>query len=118
VISGREMSEPQMLEECSRLMRERDPDVIEGHNIFRFDLAWPRPGPRAPNGPRMAFMSLTLRLRSHEDGNNAGDDERHSLGLQGSLLPASTAFTPTPSAPPPPAPARSACPCRDTSSSR
>jgi DNA polymerase elongation subunit (family B) len=40
VISGRELSEPEMLEFCSRLIRERDPDVIEGHNIFRFDLEY------------------------------------------------------------------------------
>ena len=40
VISGREHSEPEMLELCSRLIRERDPDVIEGHNIFRFDLEY------------------------------------------------------------------------------
>lgn len=40
VISGHDLAEPEMLEECSRLIRERDPDVIEGHNIFRFDLEY------------------------------------------------------------------------------
>jgi DNA polymerase elongation subunit (family B) len=40
VLSGRDMSEAEMLAECSRLVRERDPDVIEGHNIFRFDLEY------------------------------------------------------------------------------
>ena len=40
VISGRAMAEGLMLEECSRLIHERDPDVIEGHNIFRFDLEY------------------------------------------------------------------------------
>ncbi len=40
VISGRDHSEPEMLELCSRLIRERDHDVIEGHNIFRFDLEY------------------------------------------------------------------------------
>jgi len=40
VLSGREMSEREMLEQCSRLISERDPDVIEGHNIFRFDLEY------------------------------------------------------------------------------
>ena len=34
------MSEPALLEECARLIRARDPDVIEGHNIFRFDLEY------------------------------------------------------------------------------
>lgn len=40
VLSGAECSEPELLTECSRLLRERDPDVIEGHNIFRFDLEY------------------------------------------------------------------------------
>jgi DNA polymerase elongation subunit (family B) len=40
VLSGAEMSEPELLAECSRLIRERDPDVLEGHNIFRFDLEY------------------------------------------------------------------------------
>lgn len=40
VVSGREHSEPEMLELCSQLIRERDPDVLEGHNIFRFDLEY------------------------------------------------------------------------------
>ncbi|HEU4439746.1 MAG TPA: DNA polymerase domain-containing protein [Methylomirabilota bacterium] len=40
VLSGAEMSEAQLLAECSRLIRERDPDVLEGHNIFRFDLEY------------------------------------------------------------------------------
>jgi DNA polymerase elongation subunit (family B) len=40
VISGRDLSEPEMLEACARLIGERDPDVIEGHNLFRFDLPY------------------------------------------------------------------------------
>jgi DNA polymerase elongation subunit (family B) len=39
-LSGAELSEAELLAECSRLIRERDPDVIEGHNIFRFDLEY------------------------------------------------------------------------------
>jgi DNA polymerase elongation subunit (family B) len=38
VLRGDRLDEAAMLRECSRLIRERDPDVIEGHNIFRFDL--------------------------------------------------------------------------------
>ncbi len=38
VISAAEMSEKELLEEFVRIINERDPDVIEGHNIFRFDL--------------------------------------------------------------------------------
>jgi len=40
VLSGAEMPEADLLAECSRLIRERDPDVIEGHNVFRFDLEY------------------------------------------------------------------------------
>ena len=40
VLSGAQLSERDLLVECSRLIRERDPDVLEGHNIFRFDLEY------------------------------------------------------------------------------
>jgi len=40
VISRREMSEKEMIAAISRVISEWDPDVIEGHNIFRFDLAY------------------------------------------------------------------------------
>lgn len=40
VVRGDRLDEPGLLEECTRLIRERDPDVIEGHNIFRFDLQY------------------------------------------------------------------------------
>ena len=40
VISGKALREPDMLRELVRLVRERDPDVIEGHNLFRFDLEY------------------------------------------------------------------------------
>jgi DNA polymerase elongation subunit (family B) len=40
VLRGDRMDEAAMLAECSRLIRERDPDVVEGHNIFRFDLEY------------------------------------------------------------------------------
>ena len=39
VIDGRYKNEAEMLTELVSLIRTRDPDVIEGHNIFRFD--WP-----------------------------------------------------------------------------
>ena len=37
-LSGRQMDEPEMLREMVRLIQERDPDVLEGHNLFNFDL--------------------------------------------------------------------------------
>ena len=40
VVRGDRLAEAGLLAECSRVIRERDPDVIEGHNIFRFDLEY------------------------------------------------------------------------------
>jgi DNA polymerase elongation subunit (family B) len=40
VISGKALDEPDMLKELVRHIRERDPDVLEGHNLFRFDLEY------------------------------------------------------------------------------
>lgn len=38
VLSGRDMSEKEMVEELVRTVQERDPDILEGHNIFNYDL--------------------------------------------------------------------------------
>ena len=38
VISGKDLSEKEILEELLRTVQERDPDIIEGHNIFNYDL--------------------------------------------------------------------------------
>lgn len=40
VLRGDRMDERTMLEEMVRIVRERDPDVIEGHNLFRFDFEY------------------------------------------------------------------------------
>ncbi|PYN78988.1 MAG: DNA polymerase II [Candidatus Rokuibacteriota bacterium] len=40
VVRGDRLDERALLGECSRIICERDPDVIEGHNIFRFDLEY------------------------------------------------------------------------------
>jgi DNA polymerase elongation subunit (family B) len=40
VLRGDRMDERAMLEELVRIVRERDPDIIEGHNLFRFDLEY------------------------------------------------------------------------------
>ncbi len=34
------MDEPDMIRELNRIVRERDPDVLEGHNLFNFDLPY------------------------------------------------------------------------------
>ena len=40
VVRGDRLDEPALLAETTRIIGERDPDVIEGHNIFRFDLEY------------------------------------------------------------------------------
>jgi DNA polymerase I len=40
IITGHDLTEAQMLAELSLELRRRDPDVIEGHNLFRFDLPY------------------------------------------------------------------------------
>jgi len=40
VLSGADMSEKELLERFVEIVRERDPDVLEGHNIFNFDLPY------------------------------------------------------------------------------
>ncbi|MBI2061422.1 MAG: DNA polymerase II [Nitrospirae bacterium] len=40
VLFGKDMKESEMIEQLNTLIRERNPDVIEGHNLFRFDLEY------------------------------------------------------------------------------
>ena len=40
LISGKDFDEATMLREFTREIHERDPDIIEGHNLFRFDLEY------------------------------------------------------------------------------
>ncbi|MCX8011136.1 MAG: DNA polymerase, partial [Ignavibacteria bacterium] len=40
VLSGKKMTEKEMLLELIRLINEKDPDIIEGHNIINFDLIY------------------------------------------------------------------------------
>lgn len=40
VLGGKNTSEKKLLEQCIKIIREKDPDVIEGHNIFNFDLPY------------------------------------------------------------------------------
>lgn len=42
VLHSRDTSERALLEELVRVIQEKDPDVIEGHNIFAFDFAYLR----------------------------------------------------------------------------
>ncbi len=54
VISLDDMNEKELLEEFVRTVTERDPDVLEGHNIFRFDL------PYIETRARLNKVKLTL----------------------------------------------------------
>ena len=54
VISLDTMDEKQLLEEFVQTVIERDPDVLEGHNIFRFDL------PYIETRARLNKVKLTL----------------------------------------------------------
>jgi DNA polymerase elongation subunit (family B) len=40
LLAGDRMEEAALLEQCAAIIRERDPDVIEGHNILGFDLPY------------------------------------------------------------------------------
>jgi DNA polymerase, archaea type len=40
LLDGKQLPEPEMLRELLRLIQERDPDTIEGHNIYGFDLPY------------------------------------------------------------------------------
>jgi DNA polymerase elongation subunit (family B) len=40
VIEGRNKSEREMLKELIDIIRKKDPDVIEGHNIYNFDIPY------------------------------------------------------------------------------
>ncbi len=89
VLSGAEMAEADLLRECGRIIGERDPDVIEGHNIFRFDLEymeararrlkvplrWGRDG--SPLGGRPSRMQVAERTigyrRYHVEGRHIVD---------------------------------------------
>ncbi len=81
VLRGDRLDEPALLAECTRLLRERDPDVIEGHNIFRFDLeylearsrlhgvplAWGRDGSALAGRPaRLSIAERTIGYRRYE----------------------------------------------------
>jgi DNA polymerase elongation subunit (family B) len=81
VVRGDRMDERALLEECGRIIAERDPDVIEGHNIFRFDLeyieararrhgvvlGWGRDGSPLRGRPsRLSIAERTVGFRRHE----------------------------------------------------
>ena len=81
VVRGDRLDERALLLECGRLIAERDPDVIEGHNIFRFDLeyleararrhgvvlAWGRDGSPLRGRPsRLSIAERSVTYRRYE----------------------------------------------------
>lgn len=40
LLDGKKLKEKEMLEQLVRIIREKNPDVIEGHNIYNFDLPY------------------------------------------------------------------------------
>jgi len=54
VLRGDRLDEPRMLHELNAVIRQQDPDVIVGHNIFRFDLEYIR-ARAARHGVRLAW---------------------------------------------------------------
>ena len=81
VLRGDRLDEAALLAESGRLIHERDPDVIEGHNIFRFDLeyieararrhgvalAWGRDGSTIRSRPaRLQVAERTIGFRRYD----------------------------------------------------
>jgi DNA polymerase elongation subunit (family B) len=81
LISGKEMDEADMLRELVKEIQRRDPDVIEGHNLFRFDLEYiearakrhkvalnfGRDGSKLDgHGSRMQIAERTITYRKYE----------------------------------------------------
>ncbi|HEU0265130.1 MAG TPA: DNA polymerase domain-containing protein [Geobacterales bacterium] len=74
VISGHDRSEAELISELTALIQTRDPDVIEGHNLFRFDLEYLRirsarlgltlPWGRNGSEPRVHHSRFTIAERS------------------------------------------------------
>jgi DNA polymerase elongation subunit (family B) len=64
-LSRRDLSEPELLREMMRLVRERDPDVLEGHNLFNFDLPYIQERCKRYKLPlKMGRDNKTVRARS------------------------------------------------------
>ncbi|MDP1678497.1 MAG: DNA polymerase domain-containing protein [Bacteroidota bacterium] len=40
VLGGKNISEKKLLQQCIRIITEKNPDILEGHNIFNFDLPY------------------------------------------------------------------------------
>ena len=81
VLRGDVLDERALIAACGQIVRDRDPDVIEGHNVFRFDLeyleararrhgvplAWGRDGSVLRGRPaRLAVAERSVTFRRYE----------------------------------------------------
>ena len=65
VISGKDFSEKDMLKEMVKQICERDPDIIEGHNIFNFDFNYIKERARRHKVPlKLGRNGSTISARS------------------------------------------------------
>ena len=87
LISGKEYGEAEMLHELVQEIQRRDPDVIEGHNVFRFDLeyieararrhkvalTWAATAPLRGHASRMQIAERTITYRKYVLGRHIVD---------------------------------------------
>lgn len=71
-LRGDRLSEADLLTRLGRLVRERDPDVLEGHNLFGFDLPYLRARARR-HGVPLAWGRDGSVLRSRPSRFSAGE---------------------------------------------
>ena len=64
ILVDKKGNEKELLQRCVTLIHERDPDVIEGHNIFKFDLPYIS-ARAARHGVKLSLGRDASPLRSH-----------------------------------------------------
>ena len=90
LLKGTEMDERAMLEEMVRIVQERDPDVVEGHNLFRFDLEYLETRARRHRVPlKLGRDGGELRARAVADADQRSDRSH----IAATTFPAATSST-------------------------
>lgn len=72
VISNREFEEPEMIKEMIEEINRRDPDVIEGHNLHKFDLNYIETRARR-YGIKLKIGRDGSRIKSHRSRMNIAE---------------------------------------------
>jgi DNA polymerase I len=79
--------EPRLLQELCTLIRERDPDIIENHNLLGFDLPFLSDRATHLNVPlRLGRQPGPLPLRHYEEGGGGGGRRRTRFRVAGREL--------------------------------